>query len=333
MYLSWRRIEQMGWVIIFAKIISAFVLVYLGIAVGLILSQWPIDKITGAGLDFERLNAQKSLQAVETQSYVARDGARMAVRVHEGVGPLVVLIHGSGAFGAAYDWMAAEVAARGARVLVPDLRGHGAAADPRGDIAYIGQFEDDLADFIAAFRKPEEQLILAGHSSGGGLVIRYAGGAYGHDLDGAILLAPFLHHAAPTMRENAGGWTRVLVRRTIGLVMLNTVGIEFFNGLTIVQFNLPEGSQAENMTGAYSFRLNTSYAPRSAYLDDVAGLPPFLLVVGRDDEAFQADAFEPTMLGATDRGQYHILDGVSHLDVFLQDRTVDLIDGFLDGMR
>lgn len=99
--------------------------------------------------------------------------------------------------------MATKVAEEGlADVLVPDLRGHGLNPERRGDIGYIGQFEDDLAALIEAKRKPRQKVVIIGHSSGGGLVVRMAGGKHGTHLDHAVLLAPFLKYNDQTAREN-----------------------------------------------------------------------------------------------------------------------------------
>ena len=75
---------------------------------------------------------------------------------------------------------------------------------------------------------------MLGHSSGGWLVVRFAGGAHGDLIDHAVLLAPFLKYNAPTTRENAGGWAYTMVRRIIGLSMLNTFRITALNYLPII---------------------------------------------------------------------------------------------------
>jgi pimeloyl-ACP methyl ester carboxylesterase len=303
--------------------------IYLLIATGLILSQWPSGKIVGEGLDFDRLTLNH--RPIEPARYGARDGTQMNVRARDGDGPLVVIVHGSGGHGAAYDWLAAQVAQAGAEVLVPDLRGHFGADGRRGDVDYIGQYEDDLADLIVQYRSEGQKVVMVGHSSGGGLVARFAGGLHGDVLDGAVLIAPFLKHDAPTNRQSGDGWARPLVRRIIGISMLNAVGIKVANGATIMEFRVPDGPLAETMTSAYSFRLNISFAPRGDYLADVAALPKFQLIVGAEDEVFKAEAFEPLMAGVTDKGRYHILDGVSHLDVFLDKDAAALIAGFVSG--
>lgn len=306
------------------------------IALGLIVSDRPIADLRGEGLDFSGLTPA---QPVPLRPYVARDGAELGFRRWDagvdGV-PLVVMVHGSGWHGGQFQGLGAALAVQGlADVVAPDLRGHGPAPQRRGDIDHIGQFEEDLADLIAAQARPGQPVVMLGHSSGGGLVVRFAGGAQGGLLAGAVLLAPFLQHDAPTTRPNSGGWARVLLRRVIGLSMLNAVGITALNGLPVIQFRFPDsvldGPQGQTATRAYSFRLNTSFAPRRDWQADVAKLPPFLLVAGHADEAFVAEAYEPTVSAITPRGHYALVDG-GHLAVVDSAETFSHLRNFLLGL-
>ena len=313
------------------------VAIYFLIALALVVSQTPADALPGETIDFSGLSGRAQAEPAPLLSYQARDGARLGYRhypAQDKDAPLLVFIHGSGWHGAAYDGLADRLAATGkVEVALPDLRGHGPDARPRGDIAYIGQLEDDIADLVARLRKPGQRLVLGGHSSGGGLAIRYAGGRYGTTLDGAVLLAPFLKYNAPTMRPNSGGWARPLTRRIIGLSMLNAVGVTALNGLAAIQFKFPaevlNGPNASGATASYSFRLNTSYAPRTDYLADIAALPPFLLIAGAGDEAFIAAAYEPLMTSANPHGRYRLIEGQTHLGIVDDPRTAALIGEYL----
>ena len=298
---------------------------YLAVAGGLILSQRPGGALTGKGLTFPE--RQGEIAAPEPQSFTARDGTNLAYRQFPGPegAPLVVLIHGSGAHGLYYAALAERLSEH-ATVLLPDLRGHGASRAAAPDVTHIGQLEEDIADLARAHLAEGKKFILAGHSSGGGLAIRYAGGAEEPRPDGAMLLAPFLKYDAPTLREKSGGWAYPLTRRIVGLSMLNAVGIRGLNGLTVIEFNLPEERCGE-MTGAYSYRLNASYAPRADYLSDISALPEFLLVVGDVDEAFRADRFEAAMAPANPGGSYHLIPGVSHLGLIDAGVTARLMGG------
>lgn len=311
------------------------------IAIGLILSQWPRDMRAGArggegaSLDFTRQIARNDAP-LPLQSAPMRDGWQMPYRRVEGPqgAPLLVLVHGSGWHGAQFDALARRLSDV-VTVIAPDLRGHGAAPERRGDVDYIGQMEDDLADLIKAQAGEGQRVIMAGHSSGGGLVVRFAGGAHGAAVDHAVLLAPFLKYNAPTTRENSGGWAHVLTRRLIGLSMLNAAKITALNGMQVIQFNMPaavlDGPLGHTATTAYSYRLNTGFAPRADYLADVARLPDFTLIAGTADEAFVAYQYEPLLSSVTARGTYHLIEGASHLDVVYAPETETLMRGVLSG--
>jgi len=304
---------------------------YLLIAGGLILSQRPGQTAAGNGLRFPE--RQGEIAAPAPERYTARDGVELAYRRFAGPegAPLLVLIHGSGAHGLYYAGLARAVSAH-ATVLLPDLRGHGASRATAADVTHIGQLEEDIADLAHAHLQPGQSFVIAGHSSGGGLAVRYAGGEEHPRPDGAVLLAPFLKYHAPTTRENSGGWAQPLTRRIIGLTMLNAVGIRALNGLTAIEFNVPQALQGE-LTGAYSYRLNASFAPRADYLADIAALPEFLLIAGDADEAFRADRYQAVMAPVNPAGSYHLIPAVSHLGVIDAGVTARLIGGFLDRFR
>ncbi len=307
--------------------------VYLLIASGLILSQWPTSLLPNTkSLDFSGVSSGEMPAVPETRQM--RDGYRLPVRFYGAADDenLIVLVHGSGWHGMQFHQLAQSLSEH-AFVAVPDLRGHGIAPERRGDLDHIGQFEDDLADLIDQIKTENQEVTLVGHSSGGGLVVRMAGGPYGDQMDKAVLLAPFLQYDAPTMRPNSGGWAKPLTRRLIGLSMLNNIGITAFNHLIAIQFAMPrtilDGPLGHTATTAYSFRLNTSFSPRRDYRGDIAKLPSFLLIVGSNDEAFLAEEFEVLLTQSSNKGIYHIIDGIGPLDIVDAPQTAKLIESHL----
>lgn len=314
------------------------VVIYFVIALGLIASQRVKPLAQAGGLDFGNVLASGAFSAADApvfsrKSFIARDGAELNythVKAENGETlPLIIMVHGSGWYGGQFDrlaWALRDVA----EIKALTLRGHGADPVRRGDVSYIGQFEDDIADLIA--NDPREPILL-GHSSGGGLVVRFAGGQYGERLGGAVLLAPFLQHDAPTTKPNSGGWAHVLTRRIIGLSMLNSVGIHRLDHLTVIQFSMPQqvldGPRGDFATTSYSWRLNTSFAPRRSYLDEIAKLPSFLLVAGANDEAMSAEKYAPLMSSVTDKGRYKIVESVGHLDIVDAPETEAFIREYL----
>jgi acetyl esterase/lipase len=160
------------------------------LALGLVASERPIPDLRadGDGLNFDVLagsDVASPNSAVPLQRYSARDGADLGFRRWESGRedlPLIVAVHGSGWHGQQFSTLGAALARQGlGDVIAPDLRGHGPNPERRGDVDYIGQFEDDLADLIAQQVRPGQRVVMLGHSSGGGLVIRFAGGAHGYN--------------------------------------------------------------------------------------------------------------------------------------------------------
>ena len=88
-----------------------------------------------------------------TQSYAARDGTPLAYRTYPGGAErIAVIVHGSSAHSASLHPLAKAAQTAGYTVFTLDMRGHGASG-PHGDIAYIGQLDDDIADLMALLRK------------------------------------------------------------------------------------------------------------------------------------------------------------------------------------
>jgi hypothetical protein len=82
----------------------------------------------------------------------------------------------------------------------PYLRGHYLSERRRGDVDYVGQLEYDLIRFLRG-RGLRGPVTLSGHSSGGGLAIRFAGGGHGDLVSSCLLLSPVV----PTSPAVKGG--------------------------------------------------------------------------------------------------------------------------------
>lgn len=290
-------------------VVLSSIALFFVLTIGLIASQRITPLSSEQTLTFESVRSDGA-DTSGLEQHTVRDGTTLHFRHYPGASdeaPLAVVIHGSGWHGGAYTFIGRTLSeAQGFEVLVPDLRGHGPNPIRRGDIDYIGQLEDDLADLIAAHNTTGRPVYMVGHSSGGGLVVRFAGGQHGALLNKAVLMAPFLKHDAPTARNDAGGWSHVLMRRVIGQSILNGFGIKWFNGLHMIQFNFPaeimRTEQGKAATLSYSFRLNTSYAPRDDYLADVAQLPEFLVIAAPRTRRFTQSNTSQRCARPTPRG-------------------------------
>ncbi|MCP4159030.1 MAG: alpha/beta hydrolase [Deltaproteobacteria bacterium] len=267
------------------------------------------------------------------QAFVTRDGKRLAYRHYPAQSEkVIILLHGSGWHSQYFLPLAEFISTEGiAQVYTPDLRGHGPKPENRGDVKYIDQMEDDLADLIESIKKdnPEVMLIIGGHSSGGGLAIRFAGSKYRKSADAYVLLSPFLKYNAPTMKPNSGGWAHPYTGRIAGLTMLNFMGIHWFDYLTAIEFNMPEKARNGTETLSYSHRLNTGYAPRN-YKKDLSSITqPLLIVAGTMDESFVANQFESVVSKYTE-AQVKLLPDLTHMGVVISSEIRPIIKEWID---
>lgn len=255
----------------------------------------------------------------EKQWIKARDGYEVFSRVYKSENKdVMILLHGSGSESRYLSSLADSIAkAKIATVLTPDLRGHGENRGERGDIEYIGQLENDIEDLIE-FSKQNlgaKKIILAGHSSGGGLVLRFIGNPKNTKIDKAIMLAPYLGHDAITVKPNSGGWVTVALKRIIGLSMLNNIGIKMFNGLPVLFFNRPENINDKLQIPSYSFRMTINFAPKN-YKEEIRKIDiPCLVLVGQQDESFYPDQFKIAFKPAEKFVKTEILSNTKHLSI------------------
>jgi non-heme chloroperoxidase len=269
--------------------------------------------------------------------YKARDGEELAYRIYESTSQrILIFIHGSSYHGGGYHALAAALSLGGvAKVVLPNLRGHYQSGPRRGDVDYIGQYEDDLADLIEFLRAEHltGPITLGGHSSGGGLAIRFAGGAYAGDVSSYLLMAPIIPLSPAVRGGTAGGWANLHWKRLYGLIALNAIGIHGFNGLPIVQFNKPAKYWDGTETLSYSYRLNASYHPRRNYAADIRALPEHTLVlVGANDQAIDPDALRTLFAADAPHAQMTILPGVSHFGIFSEPASLDAAAGWMRGL-
>jgi pimeloyl-ACP methyl ester carboxylesterase len=249
------------------------------------------------------------------QTYAARDGVRLGYRAYEGAGDqVIVMIHGSSDSGSGMHALAKAMRDAGASVYVPAVRGHDGS--PRqGDIDYIGQLEDDLADMVTMLRvkHPQAGFSLIGFSAGAGFVLRVIGGADEKLFDRFIMISPALPPRSPVHRPGFGGWATVSVPRIVVLSFLNRAGIDWFGGLPIVAFATKP--DIKSLTSWYSFRLAYDFGPPQD--DYKAALPrshkPVALLVGSNDELFYPDRFAPELQPTRPDLKVTIVPGPGHI--------------------
>src|SRR5712671_936299 len=239
------------------------------------------------------------------ERFQARDGTMLGFRHYAASGPATgrgaIVIHGSsGSSGTTIHALSAASAGRGVETWAIDIRGHGASG-ARGDIGYVGQLEDDLADFVAVVRKtnPEAPLTLIGHSAGGGFALRVAASPLQNLFARTVLLAPYLGYNAPTNRPDSGGWASADLPRIIALTLLRRIGIDCCDALPVVAFAVPPNSE-KILVSAYTERLRRNFANHPDFRSDIAAATkPLTIISGADDALMLADRYVEAVRGVT----------------------------------
>ncbi|MEV3816539.1 alpha/beta fold hydrolase [Aeromonas salmonicida] len=256
--------------------------------------------------------------------YKARDGAELAYRHYAPAGKdvrgSVVLVHGSSASSQSMHILASAFSQAGYSAYTLDIRGHGESGQ-RGTIAYIGQLEDDLEDFAAAVT-PSQPTTLAGFSSGGGFVLRIAGGSRQTLFDNYLLLSPYLGPTAANYRPNSGGWVRVGIPRLIALSILNGFHISALNHLTVLNFALNDEAKAL-LTPSYSFNLASNFQPERDYRQNLRNVQrPCAVIAGTDDETFKTDQLAPELRALGIQWPVTLVPGISHIPLILDSHAL-----------
>lgn len=288
------------------------------------------------GLDFRTLlpESPPRSEMPSRAPFEARDGTRLWYRHYPSESDTVlILVHGSGTDSKYLSSFAQALADSGiAAVYTPDVRGHGPSPVKRGDIDYIEQLEDDLADLISHVRATSdslEKLVIGGHSSGGGLAVRFAGGDHGDLATAYLLLAPYLGHDAPTVRDNSGGWADPNLFKIIPLSILNGLGVTLFNGAQVLRFDLPHEYRDGSETLSYSYRLMTGFSTSDFRTDLGAVKVPLLLVAGSEDEALVAAEFQPTVKPLVPHAFIKTVEGTSHLGLVVDEEAIEIVRNWI----
>jgi len=246
--------------------------------------------------------------------YLARDGTQLAYRAYLAPNAIqkVVLIHGSSGSGLSMHPLAEFLKKQGMTAYALDIRGHGDSG-PKGDIAYIGQLEDDLEDFVNQVLHKAHEATLIGFSAGGGFALRFAGSARQKLFVQYILLAPYIGYDSPTIRPDNGGWADVSTPRMIGILLLGSIGERLFGHLPVIAYAI-DPQFSEYLTARYSYRLLRNFSPHHDYRSDIIhAKQPMIVLVGENDELFFPDAYQPLFADKRPQTKVLIVPGAGHI--------------------
>ena len=310
------------------------VLILITILVAIVLSSaaailvFDSPKVPPAMASVEHAFDHSDLSKAPTMQYfTARDGTKLVFRAYPGHSQeTVVLVHGSSGTSASMHLVAQVLNARGATVYALGMRGHDGTGRS-GDIDYVGQLDDDVSDFVATLgpKAAGERRTLLGFSSGGGFVLRFAGGPTARLFDRFILVSPQLPVDSPVMRPNGGGWVSVAIPRIVVLQLFSRLGIHAFDGLPVLAFAVPP-EKRNIQTAFYSYRMVENFGPRHEYLADLKAAPgPVSLLAGSKDEIFYSDRYAPLLKPVRSDLDVTIVPGLGHTDMIVQPAALNAI--------
>jgi alpha-beta hydrolase superfamily lysophospholipase len=270
-----------------------------------------------------------TLPAIER--FQGRDGTWLGFR-HYGAGGtptgrVAIVIHGSsGSSGGTIHALSQALAAHGVDAFAVDMRGHGTSGT-RGDIGYVGQLEDDLADFVAVLRKsvPSAPLTLVGHSSGGGFTLRVAGSPIQNLFERFVMLAPYLGYDAPSTRPSSGGWARADIPRIVGLLALRAIGVNCCEALPVLALAVPPNSE-KTLVSTYTDRLMRNFAVRNDFRRDLAAATkPLTIISGADDELMFSEKYADAVRGAKVAVDVRVLEGINHMAIVAAPKAISIV--------
>jgi len=168
---------------------------------------------------------------------------------------------------------------------------------------------------------------------GGGIILRYAMKKYAPSVDGYLLFAPHLGANAPTLKEEIletgqEPFVKLHINRIIGLKMINAIGETKYNDLPVLFFNLP----LTMPTTKYSYRANESMYPLD-YKDGLNAIDkPLLVVVGGNDEAFDANKYLAAVK-ENSTGEVYIIENETHNGIRHNAKTMAIISNWVNSHK
>jgi non-heme chloroperoxidase len=120
------------------------------------------------------------------------------------------------------------------------------------------------------------------------------------------------------------------VPRIIGLIVLNKIGIHWFDGLDAIVFAIPPGN--ENLTGGYSFRLTMNLGSGDYFGSLQRTKKPMALIAGGNDDQFYTDRYAPTLQPAKPDLTVELVSGLDHVDMLVKPAALAALRRTFDAM-
>ena len=236
-----------------------------------------------------------------------------------GAGQPIVLIHGFPLSGRAWERQERALLAAGYRVITYDRRGFGRSSQPTVGYDY-DTFAADLAGLIEALDLHDVD--LAGHSMGGGEIVRYLGRYGSARIRRAVIISGVPPYLLKTDETPTGVPQEVFDQIAAAL---EADRLAYFTEWNKNFFNLDQtlGSRISEEavrdawnTAAAASPTGTIACVATWYTDFRADLPkidiPVLVMHGRADRILPIDACGPLTHQAIANSEYAVIEGADH---------------------
>ena len=335
--------KALGWFSLALLAVAFFALFAIQSLVAMNRPREPADLRNAASIDMPVPTAAENASIPGVANFEARDRSLIGYRHYRSKQPTrlkLYLVHAETWDDLQFTALATTLATRLgiADVFTFDMRGHGQNPLHRGDVAYVGQPTDDLADLIRATSAQGDVIVIGGHSAGAAVAARLAEAPGPIKLAGLLLLAPVLSPDFAANKTDFGGWALPLKARVVGLKLQNAIGIHWSDQEIAVQYAVPqavwEGPLGFSVTSDYSWRFVKSLQLPSSDGSDLSSVgAPYLAVVGSDDEVIDAEKLEPAIKTFNKRGETSVVPQETHFSIVNSQQTLAILQNWLSKLR
>lgn len=335
--------KVLGWIILALLAVAFFALFAIQSLVAMNRPREPAELRSAASIDMPVPTAGENASIPGVENFEARDRSLVGFRHYRSAQPTrrkLYLVHAETWDELQYSALATALASRlgVADVYTLDMRGHGQNPLHRGDIAYVGQPTDDLADLIRATSTEGDVIVIGGHSTGAAVAARLAVAPGQIKLAGLLLLAPILSPDFAANKTDLGGWALPLTWRVAGLKIQNALGIHWSDQEIALQYAVPkavwEGPLGFSVTSDYTWRFARSMQLPSSDGSDFAGVrAPYLALIGSDDEVVDATRLDSAIKSFNKHGETWVVPQETHFSLVNSQQTLAIIQNWLSKLR
>lgn len=335
--------KALGWFSLALLAVAFFALFAVQSLVAMNRPRDPEELRKAAAIDMPVPTAGENASIPRVENFEARDRSLLGFRHYRSAQPThtkLYLIHAETWDDLQFSALATALANRSgvADVFTFDMRGHGQNPLHRGDVDYVGQPTDDLADLIRATSTQGDVIVIGGHSAGAAVAARLAAAPGQIKLSGLLMLAPVLSPDFAANRPGLGGWALPLTGRVAALKLQNALGIHWSDQEVAVQYAVPkavwEGPLGFSVTSDYTWRLTRSLQLPSSDGSEFAQVRvPFLAIAGSDDEVIDATKLGATLASFNKRGETAVVPQETHFGIVNSQQTLVIIQNWLSKLR